>query len=49
MIYVNIFCMIIAVLSLSYAMFHPYLFGEIALWYWNVLKKIFLWLKGFSK
>ena len=49
MIYFNILCGAIAILSLAYAMFHPYLFGEVSLWYWKVLKKIFLWLKGFNK
>jgi len=38
MIYVNVFCWIVAILSLVYAGFHFYLFGEVALWYWNVIK-----------
>jgi len=49
MIYVNVFCWIVAILSLVYAGFHFYLFGEVALWYWNVIKTIYRWLKGFSK
>jgi len=40
MIYVNVFCWIVAILSLVYAGFHFYLF---------VIKAIYKWLKGFSK
>lgn len=49
MIYINIVCWVIAILSLVYAVFHLYLFGEVALWYWNVIKAIYSWLKSFNK
>ena len=53
MIYFNMVCWVVAILSLVYAIFHPYMFGEFLKWYWDNSKKLFLivwdWLKGFNK
>lgn len=49
MIYLNVICWVVAILSLVYAIFHPYMFGEFFRWYWDKVKVVYNWLKGFNQ